>query len=371
MAVRPSPFAAADLLTRITAHLGLDDIRALAAAERPAARLLCPALGRAHTPALRRVRAYCHVQTRLRRVADPFRDERRFCKSLARVRWQRCEAAVLRAALPRLLREQGPVRPERLVRAAMGKDRIVLVAALLDIVEAEALDRKGRPHGRAEPPVLEGMVLAWAAGAGHMELVERLLPRRAHDEQDMSMALHDAAAGGAIDAARLILFHPLAVHRSPIQDPLIHAVENADEAMVRLLLSHPKTVPPVEAIRMASWLGSLRVVSALLEHPLVDPGIEDDASVRLAAERGHADVVRRLLAHPGVDPTAKDNYALRWAANNLHVDVVELLLRCPSVAASRNALAIAAAACKDDPGVMRVVCESIERTGGKRPRWAR
>ena len=79
-------------------------------------------------------------------------------------------------------------------------------------------------------------------------------------------------------------------------------------------------------------MNKAKVVQDLLTcHPNLDPSIDDNYAIRYASDLGHVDVVSVLLAHPGVDASADHNIALRLAAQNGYIEVVKILLADPRV----------------------------------------
>jgi hypothetical protein len=91
-----------------------------------------------------------------------------------------------------------------------------------------------------------------------------------------------------------------------------------------------------QSITMASNLGSLEIVSFLLQDPRVDPSVRRNIAVRLASSKGHAEVVRILLEDPRVNPADCAHFAIQHASKNGHLEVVTLLLKDSRVNPSAN-----------------------------------
>jgi hypothetical protein len=162
---------------------------------------------------------------------------------------------------------------------------------------------------------------AWAAGSGHVEVVNLLLdtPGRGIDPADYhNKAIRNAAENGHLDVVDRLL-----------QDQRVNP--NDDDGV-------PYNDDEYPAIVLASIRGHVEVVARLLRDPRVIPGIRDSSAVIYASAEGHLDIVKLLLAyrnlaHPEwqVDPAARDNWALIMAARNGHVHVVDFLLKDDSV----------------------------------------
>ena len=137
--------------------------------------------------------------------------------------------------------------------------------------------------------------------------------------------------------------------------PLLYAVGQGNETMVRLLLengadanvlhSEPRYGPPEQsmALHIAARDGNLHLVRLLLDHGAdVNKGISRGAffavkwtpgargwtALHAAAERGHIDVAKRLI-HRGADVNARTiagNTPLDFAKQHSHTKVAQYLI---------------------------------------------
>ncbi|RYP17412.1 hypothetical protein DL765_004542 [Monosporascus sp. GIB2] len=124
------------------------------------------------------------------------------------------------------------------------------------------------------------------------------------------------------------------------QTPLLRAVRNGQEAIVKLLLITEKADPDSKdseygrtPLSWAAGNGHEAIVKLLLATGRVDVNSTDSEHVRTplswAAENGHEAVVKLLLATGEADIDSNDKYGqtpLLWAAENGHEAVVKLLL---------------------------------------------
>jgi hypothetical protein len=66
---------------------------------------------------------------------------------------------------------------------------------------------------------------------------------------------------------------------------------------------------------IAVYMGESEAVESLLQHPDINPAVDDNAAIRMVSERGHARVMQLLLADSRTDPATNNNEAIRTAAH--------------------------------------------------------
>ena len=82
-----------------------------------------------------------------------------------------------------------------------------------------------------------------------------------------------------------------------------------------------------KALTTVVELGSLKMFTLLIQHPLVDPTTNGNYPVFLACRNGYLPILETLLKDARVSPCANHNEAFRWACENGHVDIVDKLLQ--------------------------------------------
>lgn len=124
------------------------------------------------------------------------------------------------------------------------------------------------------------------------------------------------------------------------------AIWNGQVKVMEALRKHSKlTLSTNELVSEAARVGSVEIVTLLIQDPQFNPKKDDSEALRLAAENGHSAIVEALLKHPHINPAAKHNEAIRTASARGHLDVVKTLLadsRVNPAAHSQFSIAIAA-----------------------------
>ncbi|KAF2029167.1 hypothetical protein EK21DRAFT_68331 [Setomelanomma holmii] len=154
--------------------------------------------------------------------------------------------------------------------------------------------------------------ISFAAGNGHLEIVEALLDRGAFrpDDQDNTR-----------------------------WTPLFWAVQGDYSSIVQLLLRQPSVdVNQVDksgrsVLSWAAGEGARRVLKVLLRHTSVDLNLKDAkgrSALSWAAGNGQNEVVMTLLHKKGIDKATKDNdlrNAISWACQGGHTNTLRTLLK--------------------------------------------
>ncbi|KAJ3226443.1 hypothetical protein HDU81_007323 [Chytriomyces hyalinus] len=177
---------------------------------------------------------------------------------------------------------------------------------------------------------LWGRVIEWAAGLGHLNVIEFVETECGVKAVDCNVNVWGMAATN--DQVEVIK-HLMEQHSGDevtedMTSAFLKAASQGNADIVHLMAG---AVGNVAALLLAALHGQWNVVQVLLAENNFDPSHNDNYALKKAAERGHTRVVELLLQTDGVDPTAGDNYALLWSVWNGHADVVKLLLAHPAV----------------------------------------
>lgn len=211
---------------------------------------------------------------------------------------------------------------------AASNDHEEIVKLLLAKVPVSAIDIQGRDGRNA---------LSWAAGNGHVAVVEMLLVNRAGaDCQDLKgrSPLSWAAGIGQMAIVELLLASGAEADRKDAQGrtPLSWAAESGHKAVVNLLLAIDTVEANAEdrdgrtALSYAVESGNTAIVKLLLaKDSIVADHVDAQGRTPLvyATSGGHEEVVRLLLT---MMSTTTGRTALRLAITNGHAAVVKLLL---------------------------------------------
>ncbi len=166
----------------------------------------------------------------------------------------------------------------------------------------------------------------YAAGEGHTETVELLIPR--------IQSAQGVLNNGFVDFSR----------------PATPDVRVASQSLNK-------------ALKNASEYGRVGVVKLLLAVDGVDPNASLGYPIGYASKNGHVEVVRVLLAHPNIMPELDGNYALKYAVTGKHIEVVKLLCSRASVIGSTYYWDIVHIAIRNkDPDTLRYML-SVQRDG--------
>ena len=209
-----------------------------------------------------------------------------------------------------------------------------------------------------------------AAQCGNADMVALLLRQPGIHTgavmEDGTTALHQAAAGGHVAIAQLLLdvdVVPTVLRR----DCLAAACRRGDAAMVDLLFRGDLQADAVTGpgcLHTAAACGHAAVVARLLQKGVAATAAGDDGLTALhhACLSGNVDVVALLLAQPGAYIDNARSYAsppLYLAASAGHVDVVKYLLdagAAPNATDPRTGrTALMAAAAGRHPGVLQAL----------------
>ncbi|KNC53544.1 uncharacterized protein AMSG_11644 [Thecamonas trahens ATCC 50062] len=221
------------------------------------------------------------------------------------------------------------------------------------------------------PPSADGKagLLTAAALAGLTRVTQRLL---ADGDVELAAARNNpvvlAAANNHCAMLKILLGEPGA-HPGRGRSALCEAAYRGHLEATRLLLDHPLVDPSLDESLALTWAakgGNIDVVNVLLADPRIDPGSSSSA-LSWAASRGDSDVVRALLAHPRTDPGAMANAALVTASINGHTTTVGILLAHPQVdATARNGEAMSRAYMAGHTRIVRL----LHNAGAALPRGA-
>ncbi|RMZ89941.1 hypothetical protein DV736_g2821, partial [Chaetothyriales sp. CBS 134916] len=159
-------------------------------------------------------------------------------------------------------------------------------------------------------------------------------------EEQLTIALAHAAAGGHVSTAQLLLQNgaknsyqgeKAIPYRGRYWHALDYAAANGHEPLARLLLSHGARVAfssdrGARAIELAAARGNEEMVNLLARRIIRHRGRVLIPALASAAAKGHIGTVR-LLLHMGaeVPPTPSSAQAIHLAAKNGYEDVVRLL----------------------------------------------
>ncbi|KAK3192900.1 hypothetical protein K4F52_001257 [Lecanicillium sp. MT-2017a] len=187
-------------------------------------------------------------------------------------------------------------------------------------------------------------LLAHAAGAGHVHIIEHLLT--IVDDPDSvkgngATAFTRAVRSGMIDAARILLesgrVDPNRVNRDG-RTAFSMAMNGSNEETVRFLLAIPSLDPNLSDIRgmppilHALMRRNVSIVKLLITSDRVDiPGTD---FLRTACEMGLTDLIQELLHLDEFRTVTRDDYGNSWlhiAAETGRTDIVKLLLKRPGV----------------------------------------
>lgn len=125
--------------------------------------------------------------------------------------------------------------------------------------------------------------------------------------------------------------------------PLIEAVENGGINLVKLLLNHPLVDPNVQDMYSSTALmrvlydyrNNIDIVKLLLSHPLIDPNVQSKEGLtalilasKKASKKGILEEIQALLEHPNINIDLKDNEgktAWDWASEKIREQFPQLL----------------------------------------------
>jgi len=125
--------------------------------------------------------------------------------------------------------------------------------------------------------------------------------------------------------------------------PLIWAASQGHAQIVSALLQHPRINPDIQkekgvtALMVAAYNGHAQAVTALLQHLRINPDVQKEDGVTAlmcAAYKGHEQTVSALLQHPRINPDIQredGDTALMVAAYKGHAQIVSALLQHPRI----------------------------------------
>ena len=190
--------------------------------------------------------------------------------------------------------------------------------------------------------MLSKRVEALLSRASHFELfrvVSMLVHCTDSSRYSYEDALTSACERGRADAVAEILKWETVFVGDGIVRGMCDAAENGHQAVVELLLEHPRTKIGAEMVSEAFCAccrgGHVAIVKMFLErHDTDDLSLHE--GFEEACANGHTGVVKLLVEESRVDPTANNNYAIGWASEQGHTGVVQILLENKRVDPSAN-----------------------------------
>ena len=200
------------------------------------------------------------------------------------------------------------------------------------LLDMESLD--------ADAPAVQ-QALVQAAAAGRTAVLLALLRRGVSPGFEGGLALRAAAASGAEDVVAILLRDPRIDVAARDNGALVAAAAGGHSAVVALLLSkaHRGVTPLAQrgaAVVLAAEKGFNNVVAQLLESVPAE-GVPDGQLLALheclweACRAGDVRLVRAVLRHPLAQPSARNNLAIRTSAAMHNTELLKLLLASPGV----------------------------------------
>ena len=197
----------------------------------------------------------------------------------------------------------------------------------------------------AVPSRTSGLHLAAGFGSGEllMGLLKRGLPADAHDDSGMT-PLHWAVQEGNEAVVRLLLTRDdVDVNNGGeyCKTPLQRAAEAGNDTIMELLLAHPAINAsgglPWTPLHLAAAKGNDTILKLLLAHPAIEvnaPNEDGWTPLHHAATEGNDTIVELLLAHPAIEVNASNKVGwtpLHVAALEGDETIFKLLLAHPAI----------------------------------------
>jgi len=193
-------------------------------------------------------------------------------------------------------------------------------------------DMRDTEHGRTAH--------SWAARDGREGVVKNFLDHLYHNAGDIANRWGKTPQIMCVLSRRKYIRKYINPNRREChgQTPLLLAVKNGHDGVVRILLEHKDVRPDLpdnDGQTPLSWAakhGHHAIVRLLLERKDFRPDIPDNKSqtpLWLAVQNGDEEVVRLLLGRADVDPNWSDDCGrtgLCWGVNSKHEGVLRILL---------------------------------------------
>ncbi len=208
------------------------------------------------------------------------------------------------------------------------------------------------PSGQATttPTATDLFLLGQAAGRGDLAEVRKLLNQglevNQRNESEQRTPLHQAASGGYLEIAGLLVDHGAKVNLLDRHDqtPLHLAAQNGHAEMVKYLgrkaLLNPQDAQGQTPLHLAAMAGHGETVTALIDAgvKINVPDAEGRSALHLAAADGHDAIVGILAAKAMLNmPDKRGMTPLHEAAGGGHLQVVEILIQRGALPDPQNA----------------------------------
>jgi hypothetical protein len=148
--------------------------------------------------------------------------------------------------------------------------------------------------------------------------------------KELNMGYLEASLHGNLEALEVFLNHSLVNPRFENQASLYLAMsEGKKEAFIRLLRDH--RIDPRLAnqaiFNVAAEKGKLEYIDLLIRDQRIDPAFNENSALIDACANNHLDVVMRLIKDPRVNPAQPDYLPLKSAVWNNHVEIARYFMR--------------------------------------------